>query len=152
MFCSAAAIAQDAKPYAITSVEPLGNTYIISYFHNPIGDEPDAEYEVSLRLLRESDRKFNVPLKFVSGNVGDGKFTGSKLRIVWDFKKEFPNGLPYDDIVFELTITKNEGGGTWYYYVGGAAVIGAGAFFLLKPGKEETSNSALPDPPSSRPF
>jgi len=149
---SVSAFSQNVKPYEITNVDLSGAKYIITYSNTPVGDEQGTEYEVSLRLQRESAKDFNVLLKYVSGDVGEGKFVGSKLRIVWDYKKEFPKGLPYEDIVFELTIKKNEGGGGWYYYVGGAAVVGAGAFFLLQPKKEEEMKTTLPNPPSSRPY
>ncbi len=142
--------AQESKPYQITNIQPSGDNLIISYNHFPVGDAPDAEYEVSVRLTRESDKNFSMVPAFLSGDIGTGKFTGSNRKITWQFKKQFPKGMPYDDVDFELTITKVKGIGSWVYYVGGAAVLGAGAVFLLKPKKEE-ENGTLPAPPSVRP-
>lgn len=138
--------------YAITKVEQSGDLIIIYYYHTPIGDEADAEYEVSLRLTRESDKNFSVPMTDAKGDIGDGKFVGNNRRILWAHKKQFPKGLPYDDIEFELTIEKNEGIPSWVWYTGGAAVVGVGAVFLLsKPKEEETTVGALPGPPTGRP-
>lgn len=139
IMCSRLSVyAQNTKAYDIVSVEPSEGNYVITYYNNPVGDLPDAEYSVSVRLLRESVSDFDMPMKFVSGDVGDGHYVGSKLKIIWDYKRQFPRGIPYDDMVFELTITKNEGGGSWVYYVGGVAVLGAGAAVLLS--KKSTSS------------
>ncbi|MEW5798462.1 MAG: hypothetical protein AB1728_05605 [Bacteroidota bacterium] len=152
LLCSVYGFSQDIKPYAITDVQQGGDNIIITYSHTPIGDEEDAEYEVTFRLTRESDKNFKYDLEYVSGAVGDGKFVGNNLRVIWAFKKQFPRGLPYDDIEFELTISKNEGIGSWVWYTGGAAVLGAGAVLLLGSSKDEpTADGPLPGPPTSRP-
>ncbi|MBI2429782.1 MAG: hypothetical protein HYV29_13505 [Ignavibacteriales bacterium] len=143
---------QEIKPYTITDVQRAGDNFIISYSHTPIGDEEGAEYEVVFRLTRESVKGFSQDMEFVSGAVGDGKFVGNNLRVIWAYKKQFPRGLPYDDIEFELTISKNEGIGSWVWYTGGAAVLGAGAVLLLGSSKDEASSDGpLPGPPTSRP-
>lgn len=152
LFCPVSGQTQSNLPYNIISVEPSEGVYIITYYNNPVGDEPDADYEVSVRLLRESAKDFSMPMKFVSGDVGDGHFVGSALKISWDYKRQFPQGIPYDDIVFELTVVKDTGGGGWLYYVGGAAVLGGGAAVLL--GKKTTTTSTgteIPALTASRP-
>ncbi len=152
ILCCASGFGQGMKPYTITDVQQGGDNIIITYSHTPIGDEEDAEYEVTFRLTRESDKDFSQEMVFVSGAVGDGRFVGNNLRVIWAVKKQFPRGLPYDDIEFELTITKNEGIGSWVWYTGGAAVLGAGAVILLtSPKGDGGSNGALPAPPTSRP-
>lgn len=152
MACCMYGFGQGVKPYVITDVQQGGDNFIITYSHTPIGDEEDAEYEVTFRLTRESDKNFNQEMEFVSGAVGDGRFVGNNLRAIWAFKKQFPRGLPYDDIEFELTITKNEGIGSWVWYTGGAAVLGAGAVLILaSPKEDDKTNGALPGPPTSRP-
>jgi hypothetical protein len=150
---TSAASAQKILPYEITRVEQADELIIIFYNHTPIGDEPDAEYEVSIRLTRELDKNFSIPMTDARGDIGDGKFIGNNRRILWAFKKQFPRGLPFDDIEFELTIEKNEGIPSWVWYGGGAAVVGVGAVLLLsKPKEEEIGGGAgLPMPPSSRP-
>lgn len=146
---------QTKQTYGITNVEQSGDLIIITYFHTPVGDEPDAEYDVSVRLTREKDKEFSVPVKEARGDIGDGRYVGSNRRILWAYKKQLPNGLPFDDIEFELTIEKNTGVPAWLYYAGGAAIVaGATAAILLSSSDEEPSGggtATLPAPPSSRP-
>lgn len=150
---ASAGMAQKILPYEITRVEQSDELIIIFYNHTPIGDEPDAEYDVSIRLTREMDKRFSIPMTDARGDIGDGKFVGNNRRILWAFKKQFPKGLPFDDIEFELTIEKNKGIPSWVWYGGGAAVVGVGAVLLLSKPKEEetTGGGALPSPPASRP-
>lgn len=152
LFTAMSAYSQDLKPYTITNVEQANQKIVITYDHLPVGDESDAEYQVEIRILRESEKNFSYELKNVSGSVGDGKFVGRGLKITWAYKSQFPKGIPYDDITFELTITKNEGIGNWVWYVGGAAVLGAGAAVLIKPKTTDDANATLPGPPTGRPF
>lgn len=146
---------QTKQTYGITNVEQNGDLIIITYFHTPVGDEPDAEYDVSVRLTREKDKEFSVPVKEARGDIGDGRYVGSNRRILWAYKKQLPKGLPFDDIEFELTIEKNTGVPAWLYYAGGAAIVaGATAAILLSSSDEEPSGggtATLPAPPSSRP-
>ena len=156
-------LSQNVKPYDITNVEPSGGKYIITYYNNPVDDNTNIEYEVSIRLLRESVKEFSVTLTDVSGAVGTGRFVGSNLKITWDYLKQFPKGLPYNDIVFELDITKHEkrvvveqesesGGSSWIYYVGGAVIIGGGVTAaVLLSHKNTATTTTLPDPPQGRP-
>lgn len=144
---------QDKNRYTITKVDQSGDLIIITYDHSPVGDETDAEYEVSLRLTREADKNFSLKVTDARGDIGDGHFVGSNRRILWAYKKQLPKGLPFDDIEFELTITKNEGFPSWVWYTGGVAVVGAGTYLLLSKQKEEdTGNSVLPGPPNGRPY
>lgn len=151
---TSAALAQKTLPYEITRVEQNDDLIIIFYNHTPIGDEPDAEYEVTVRLTRELDKNFRIEMTDARGDIGDGKFAGNNRRILWAYKKQFPKGLPFDDIEFELTIEKNEGIPSWVWYGGGAAVAGVGAVLLLSKPKEEetTGGGALPMPPAGRPY
>lgn len=151
--CCVYASGQELKPYTITDVQQGGDNIIITYSHVPVGDEEGTEYEVSFRLTRELDKNFSYDMEYVSGAVGDGKFVGNNLKVIWAYKKQFPRGLPYDDLEFELTITKNEGIGSWVWYTGGAAVLGAGTVILLSSKKDEEPGSSglLPGPPTSRP-
>jgi hypothetical protein len=146
-------LSQNRLTYTITNVEQTGELIIITYQHNPVGDEADAEYDVSVRLTRETDKQFSVDITNARGDIGDGKFVGNNCRILWAYKKQLPKGLPFDDIEFELTITKNKGIPSWVWYTGGAAVIGAGTFLYLSNKKEEETGSVeLPGPPNGRPY
>lgn len=144
---------QGQNRYGISKVEQSGEIIIINYYHTPVGDDANAEYEVSIRLTREKDKNFSIPMTDARGDIGDGKYVGTNRRIIWAHKKQFPKGLPFDDLEFELTISKNVGIPGWVWYTGGAAIVGAGAIILLSKSKEEESavGGPLPSPPTSRP-
>ena len=143
--------AQNEATYRILDAKPVGSMYVITYENLPIGDEPDAEYKVVLRITREKDKKFFFDPSELSGDIGVGKFRGSNLTIRWNYGKQFPKGLQFDDIEFELTVSKREGIPSWIWYGGGIAAVGAGAYFYIKSKKTEDSEIYLPDPPGERP-
>lgn len=142
---------QNNEAASIKDVQRSGDNIIIIYNHFPIGDEEDAEYEVSIRLTREPDKNFNILITGASGDIGDGKFVGANRKITWPFKKQFPKGLPFDDLEFNLEVSKNTGVGSWVWYTGGAVLVGGGAAFFLLSKKDDETDGPLPDPPNSRP-
>ncbi len=150
LLTSSFAVAQN-EPYRITDAKPVGSTYVITYENLPIGDDADAEYKVTLRITREKDKKFKFDPSELSGDIGVGKFRGNNLTIKWNYGKQFPKGLQFDDIEFELTVSKREGIPSWIWYGGGIAAIGVGAYFYIQSKKTEDSDSSLPDPPGGRP-
>jgi hypothetical protein len=128
--------------------ELQGDNIVIYY---DLDADPDEEYEVQVFLLRESDQSFKYVPKFVSGDVGEGKFAGEKKKIVWEILKEFPDGLEGEDYYFE--IIAEETGSSVIYYVGAALLAAGGAAALLLGGgdKETPSPEVNRASPPARP-
>lgn len=127
-----------------------GNIVTVTY--DLIG-VPEKTYVVAVALLRENDSKFKLVPKSVSGNVGMGKFSGTGRVIVWDYRKDVPQGLPGDGYYFEVVVKEATGNGNvWLYYLlGGVAVAGGGAAYLLVNQQKVTSppgSTELPMPPA----
>lgn len=102
-------------------------------------------YNVSVRMLREGDKKFLVEPKTVSGDVGDDKIVGTRKTIRWKFLRDAPNGFAGNDFYFEITVDR-AGGFPWLWVGGGAAAAGVAVALLLKKG-EVVTQAELPDPP-----
>jgi hypothetical protein len=112
--------------------------------------DPEKEYDVNVVLRRSGDASFELVPEDMSGDVGKGKFAGSRKTITWNIKPEEEALLEGEDFYFEVTATEIKEGGDfpWVWVLGGAAVAGgAAAYFILSSDKngEETTN--LPGPP-----
>lgn len=117
---------------------------------------PELVYDVNIVLKRESIKDFKLVPKSVSGDVGKGKFAGTKRVIRWEYKKDMGDVLKGDDYHFEFAVFKEEGINTvWYYVIAG--VVGGGAaaslLFKTKPASGSGGSSAveLPAAPSIQP-
>lgn len=113
----------------------------------------DQEYEVTIVLLRESDRSFKIVPKSLTGSVGEGKFAGQSREIKWEFKKDVPRVLAGEGYYFEISVEPVGGSNTLLYVGLGVAAVGGAAAVLLggKKGGDETSTptaTELPAPPS----
>jgi hypothetical protein len=141
----------------ITSVENVrfeiaGDLVRIYYDLNaPI----DKVHAVRLMLRRESDIVFLYHPLNVTGDVGTIVFPGQRRRIVWDFTKEFPNGLSGNDYYFivEAEYIEPERMSPWIWIGGGAAVVGGVVGIILLTGKSEPVPptpvpTGFPQPPS----
>ena len=70
---------------------------------------------VIIYFRKKSDPKTRYPLKSATGSIGIGRFSGKKLKVVWNYKKEPPylftgNGFYYEIIaekVKAISINKN---------------------------------------------
>jgi hypothetical protein len=128
-----------------------GNVVTVTY---DLLGSVDKTYVVAVALLRENDPRFKLVPKSVSGNIGIGKFAGTGRVIVWDYRKDIPQGLFGDGYYFEVIVTEATGNSnTWLYYLlGGAAVAGGGAAYLLqiqsKSPPSAGPSSELPTPPA----
>ncbi len=117
---------------------------------------PDESYEISAALIKEGEPAFRIVLKSATGDIGKGKFAGTRRQILWEWRKDLPKdfkgGLEY---AVEVSATRIEagGGGSWVYYVLGGALI-AGGVVVLAGGKSgsKDATSALPSSPPGRPF
>jgi hypothetical protein len=61
---------------------------------------------VTVYLRKKSEPKFKYPIKFVSGNIGIGVFSGKKKKVVWHYKKEPANIFTGDGFYFDVIARK----------------------------------------------
>lgn len=144
---------QDPKgvPYRITNQDWRIEGNVVTITYDLIG-VADKSYVVAVALLRENDSKFKLVPRSVSGNTGIGKFAGTGRIIVWDYKKDVPQGLAGEGYYFELVVVEATGNGnTWLYYIlGGVVAAGGTAGYLMSTkssGSNGTVTSELPGPP-----
>lgn len=111
----------------------------------------DQKYKVSVSLLREKEPRFKLTPRSLHGHVGEIAYSSVNLQMVWDYKKDVPQGLQGDDYYFEITVEPINGGSSWYYYVlGGVVAAGGTAVYLLRNGTSAASptpTTELPAPP-----
>jgi hypothetical protein len=100
----------------------------------------DKVHDVRISLRRESDITFSYRPLNITGDVGTIVFPGQRRRIVWEYLKEFPDGLTGDDYYFvvEAEFIEPEGMSPWIWIGGGAAVVGGVVGLLLLGGKDTT--------------
>lgn len=108
----------------------------IIVYYDLIGDK-DEDYVVSLVLRREEYAAFQIVAKSVTGDVGVGKFVGTKKKIIWDVTKDYHIDPEITDYYFEVKVKEISGGIAWYYYAIAAVLGGATAAVLIGGGDEE---------------
>jgi len=73
------------------------NKKVTNIFFRTIGNKVEIFYDlprntdtldVSVYFRKKSNPKMKYRLKWVTGSIGIGTFSGKKLKIVWNFKKE----------------------------------------------------------------
>lgn len=112
--------------------------------------EPEKEYDVNVVLKRSDDPSFELVPEDMSGDVGKGKFAGSRKTIIWHIKPEEEALLEGEDFYFEVTAAEIKEGGSfpWAWVLGGAAVAGgAAAYFILSKDDPAETATNLPGPP-----
>jgi hypothetical protein len=83
--------------------------------------------------------------RLLSGDVGEGEFTGTNRQVTWDFLAEFPGGLDGDDFYFLVEAEKAPWKlSPWYYIAGGVVAVGAASVYLLTQ-KNTTTVNSLPE-------
>jgi hypothetical protein len=113
----------------------------------------DKAHTVRLVLYRESDPTFSYRPVNITGDIGTIVFPGQKRRIVWEFTKEFPEGLTGTDYYFvvEAEWIEPEKSHMWWWIGGGAAVVGGLITVLLLKksdgGDVINTNTDFPTPP-----
>jgi hypothetical protein len=145
-----AVLAQD-ETVAVLNVryEVIGELVYVFYdLKGPV----NRPQRVSLTLFRESTPLFVYRPVNLTGDLGGLVFPGEKRRVVWDFTKEFPEGLIGSDYYFviEASLVESESSSTWLWIGGGAAVVGGVVAWLLLGGKESTPpppSTGFPNPP-----
>ncbi len=137
------------------SLEIRQDIAIITY--DLLSSDTDS-YEVSAALVKEGDSNFRIPVRSATGDIGKGKFAGTRRQIQWEWRKDLPkNFTGGSEYSVEVSATRIEGGGgsSWLYYVLGGALIAGGVVVLAggkKAGAESVSTSPLPTSPPGRPF
>ncbi len=118
-----------------------------------IKGDAEKEYEVNAVLKRTSDPSFELTPGEVSGDIGTGKFAGTRKTIIWNIKPEEEAQIDGEDFYFEITATEiKEGGFPWLYVIGGvAAASGAAAYFLLSGNNSEEEITTVANPPGRPP-
>ena len=147
----AAALAQDDK-VAVVNVRFEVSGELVNVYYDLEGPA-DRVHKIRLMLLRETDSLFLYRPINMTGDVGTVVFPGQKRRIIWEFTKEFPEGLTGNDFYFvvEAERVPIEGINPLYYYAGGAAVVGTVLVVLLT-GKKDNGGggggtAGFPGPP-----
>jgi len=102
-------------------------------------------HAVRVVLYRESDPAFAYRPVNLTGDVGTIVFPGAKRRIIWEFTKEFPEGLNGNDYYFvvEAEGLEPESSNLWWW-VGGGAAVAAGVVVLLVAGGKSTGQVVIP--------
>lgn len=142
-----------AQEVSNVSFELIGENIHITYTLTPITED---EYEVTTLLKRTSDASFQYTPEAMTGDIGEGKYSGISRKIIWNVTNQEMELFDGDDYYFEVTAKKIEssGGIPWYYYVGTAAVGGAVAAVLLGGNDDKSSSSTTTAsfaPPPGRP-
>jgi hypothetical protein len=144
------ALAQDVQTAVINvRFEVVGE---LAYVYYDLRGPAPIAHNVRLVLYRESTPLFVYRPVNLTGDVGTVVFPGEKRRIVWDFTKEFPEGLIGADYYFivEADRPEQESSKTWLWVGGGVAVVGGVLALLLLGGNESTPpppSSTFPNPP-----
>lgn len=144
--------ADDSTRVANVRFVSAGNEITISYDlagTNPKNNDNGGKFTISIQLRRDQNPSFRYVPVNVRGSVGPNIAPGSNKKIVWDFSREFPQGLSGDDFYFvvsaEPTIESNH---TMLWVGATAAVLGgtlASILFLHKGGG--ATQAGFPDPP-----
>ena len=146
---------QDKPRVQNVNLEIRQEIAIITY--DLVSSDTDT-YEISAALLKEGDSRFRIPIRSATGDIGQGKFGGTKRQIQWEWRKDLPKDFKGgSEYSVEVSATRIEGGGgsSWLYYVLGGALIAGGVVVLVggkKSGDQSVSTAPLPSTPPGRPF
>jgi hypothetical protein len=127
----APSLANCAEDIAVKNVrfEVSGNKILITY---DLAAPTDQAYLIKVTLKRRQVSSFEYVPKAVTGDVGEGKFSGIGRQVSWDLLRDYPNGLDGDDFYFRIEATMISQGSNLLYYIGGGAVaVGVAAYLLI---------------------
>ena len=130
---STGSFCQDLRVENVT-FEQIGEKIVVRY---DLTGQTDKVYKVSLLLSDNSGISYSIEPKTLSGNVGKGITPGKNKYIVWDYTKDFPDGLEGDRFVFAVDAELQSGGGNALYYLLGAGAIGGIVYFVTNKLKED---------------
>jgi hypothetical protein len=130
-----------------------GNELSISYDlagpNRDVTDDGSVKYTVSVQLRRDQNPSFVYIPTNVRGNVGANIAPGTNKKILWDFSREFPQGLSGDDFYFVVNAEPTVASNHTYLWLGATAAIlgGAAASILFLHKGAGTAQVSFPDPP-----
>jgi hypothetical protein len=84
-------------------------------FYRTINDKIEIFYDlprnsdtldVKIYFRKKSDPKTKYRLKWASGSIGVGIFSGKKKKVVWNYKKEPPYLFTGSGFYYEVVVTK----------------------------------------------
>ena len=104
------------------------NKILITY--DLIGS-PDESYMITVTLRRKQVSSYQYVPKSVTGDIGEGKYSGTGRQISWDILRDYPDGLDGDDYYFRIEATMIPKSSYLLYYIGGGAVVAGAAAYLL---------------------
>ena len=121
----------------------------VTILYDLIGDTAET-YSVVLTLRRENVPEFQYSPTNASGDVGDGVQAGLDKKVIWNFRGEWPQGLPGDDFYIVVDVTTMKSGISPFVWIGGGVAAIAATAFLLFGGKsdEAAASTAIPTFPS----
>ena len=128
--------------------QPTGRIVSIAVDQDPVRiiydlmGSPDEEYVVILYIQRENDPKSMRQLEKVSGDIGEGKFSGVRRTMYWD-KAEVSDAIGGARYQFALEFRKAGSGLPWYLYAG-AAVVGGAVYLAVKQPPSSTPDIVVP--------
>ena len=127
--------------------ELSGNRVIVAY--DLLGSS-DQLYLIKVTLKRRQAPAFEYVPKAISGDVGEGKYSGVGRQAHWVILRVYPNGLEGDVYYFRVEATiVSQGSNLLYYVGGGVAAVGAAAYLLFV--KKSVVDEGVFPQPSGRP-
>jgi len=110
-----------------------GETILIRYDFN---GNTEKKYHVSLLLSYDYGKSFKIIPRSLSGDVGRNVNPGIGKEIIWNLKRDYPDGLIGDGFVFAVDVKFQKEKSKIPYYAVGACVLG-GAFYFIKKSLEK---------------
>jgi hypothetical protein len=100
-------------------------------------------------LHKKNDNSFRYTPKFLSGDIGEGRFHGLGKQIIWDTNRERLPLFDMDDYFFEIDVkiisTKHYNNWLWIGIGAGAVAVGTGLYFILR--SDDPPEKIMPQPP-----
>jgi hypothetical protein len=121
--------------------ESSGQVIVVFY---DLQGPAENSYHVKLLLKRRQDPLFEFAPRSLTGDVGEGRFAGTKRQITWEVQKDSLAGFEGTDFYFVVEAEMISSRTSILWYIGGGAVViaGAAAVFL---GKSTQNSAASPD-------
>lgn len=136
-------------PVRVENVRIEKSATQINILYDLIGDKSE-KYTVSVSLRRETVPGFKYSPDNVTGDVGDGVSAGPDKKVVWDYRRDLPQGLTGSDYFVIVDVsTVGTGISPLVWIGGGIAAVAATALLVFgKKSSEEVAPVAVPTFPA----